>query len=318
MSGVRLYHRSKDRMKTFLRVDIVHANESMANGLLTEAFDRADALIHIINAWDPSSPLAAVNRMAGRGPVIVPQVLFDLVERALKVCVLTEGRFDITFASMDRLWYFDRPMQHLPTPEEIQRSVANVDYRHIRLVAEDRAIHIRNAGTKIELGAIGKGFICEAVKRFLQERGVSGGLVNAGGDLVAWGNNEHNEPWTITVMDPRQPGKALGRFPINDHAVATSGDYERFVDIAGERYTHIIDPRTGWPVKGIRSVTVTYPDAELADALCTAVFLHGVEHGLALIEQVQGLHGFIVDGQGHHHFSSGFRTAPAHLESTTA
>lgn len=308
MSGQRLFHLSKDRMKTFLRVDIVHTNEGRAKALLAEAFDRADELIHVINAWDPTSPLAAVNRMAGQRPVTVPQVLFDLVERSLKVCAFTEGRFDITFASMDRLWYFDRPMERLPTPEEVKASVAHVDYRRIRMVPEDTAIHIRTTGTKIELGAIGKGFICEQMKQFLIERGIENGLVNAGGDLVAWGLNEHDEPWTITVMDPRQRGKAIGRFPVTDHAVATSGDYERYVDIGGERYTHIIDPRTGWPVKGIRSVTITYPDAELADALCTAVFLNGVRDGLALIEQVEGLHGFIVDDQGQHHFSSAFRT----------
>ncbi len=308
MSGMRLFHRTEDRMKTFLRIDIVYTNEGRAKALLAEAFERADALIHVINAWDPTSPLAAVNRMAGTGPVIVPQVLFDLVERALKVCAFTEGRFDITFASMDRIWYFDRPMERLPTADEVRGSVAHVDYRHIRLVHTDRAIHIRNEGTKIELGAVGKGFICEQIKRFLQLRGVANGLVNAGGDLVAWGNNERDEPWTITVMDPRERGKAIGRFPITDHAVATSGDYERYVDIDGERYTHIIDPRTGWPVKGVRSVTITYPDAELADALCTAVFLNGVHDGLALIEQVEGLHGFIVDDHGEHHFSSAFRT----------
>lgn len=311
MNGKRLFHETRDRMKTFLRADIVHSNEGRAKALLSEAFDRADELIHVINAWDPVSPLAAVNRMAGTGPVIVPRILYDLVERSLKVCAFTEGRFDITFASMDRLWYFDRPMERLPTPAEVKASVAHVDYRHIRLVPGDTAIHIRNAGTKIELGAIGKGFICEQMKSFLVERGVVNGLVNAGGDLVAWGTNERDEPWTISVMDPRQPGRVIGRFPITDHAVATSGDYERFVDIGGERYTHIIDPRTGWPVKGIRSVTVTYPDAELADALCTAVFLNGVRDGLALIDQVQGLHGFIVDDEGRTHFSEQFKTVPA-------
>lgn len=311
MNGSRLFHLTKDRMKTFLRIDIVHTHEDRTKALLAEAFDRADELIHAINAWDPTSPLAAVNRMAGKAPVTVPQVLYDLVERALKVCAFTEGRFDITFASMDRIWYFDRPMERLPTAEEVKGSVAAVDYRQVRMVPQDRAIHIRRAGTKIELGAIGKGFICEQVKRFLLERGVENGLVNAGGDLVAWGADEHGGPWTITVVDPRRPGKAIGRFPITDQAVATSGDYERFVDIGGERYTHIIDPRTGWPVKGVRSVTVTYPDAELADALCTAVFLNGVRDGLALIEQVDGLHGFIVDDHGDLHFSQRFKAVPA-------
>ncbi len=311
MSNGRLFHRTEQRMKTFLRVDIVQEGENHANALLSEAFDRADTLIHMINAWAPSSPLSAVNRRAGKGPVIVPGMLFDLVERALKVCAFTDGRFDITFASMDRLWYFDRPMERLPSEEEIRSSVANVDHRNIRLVHADRAIHIRKAGTKIELGAIGKGFICECIKSFLVERGVKDGVVNAGGDLLAWGMNEHGTPWTISVMDPRSPQRAMGRFPVMDQAVATSGDYERFVMIDGERHSHIIDPRTGRPVKGVRSVTVVYPDAELADALCTAVFLHGVQEGLALIERVEGLHGFIVDDNGDHHFSSAFRTEPA-------
>lgn len=311
MNRKRLFHATKDRMKTFLRVDIVHADAARAEALLQEAFDHADQLIRTINAWDPTSPLAAVNRMAGKGAVIVPQVLYDLVERSLKVCAFTGGRFDITFASMDRLWYFDRPMERLPTEEEVMGSVQHVDFRHIRLVPQDRAIHIRNAGTKIELGAIGKGFICERIKRFLLQRGVENGVVNAGGDLVAWGLNEEEVPWTVTMLDPRRPGQAIGRFAVMDQAVATSGDYERFVDIGGERYTHIIDPCTGWPVKGVRSVTVVHPDAELADALCTAVFLHEVKEGLALIERVEGLHGFIVDDEGRHHHSEHFRTEPA-------
>lgn len=308
MKARRAYHRTEARMKTFLRIDIVHGDEARAKTLLAEAFDRADALIQVINAWDQSSPLAEVNRMAGIGPVHVPRILFDLVERALKICAFTDGRFDITFASMDRVWYFDRPMERLPTHEEVARSVAHVDYRHIELLHGEQAIHVRNIGTKIELGAIGKGFICEQLKRSLQERGVTDGLINAGGDLVAWGNNEDDAPWTITVVDPRQHDRVIGRFPVSDHAVATSGDYERFVDIDGVRYTHIVDPRTGWPVQGIRSVTVTYPDAELADALCTAVFLSGVHGGTALMEQVEGLHGFIVDDEGKHHFSSEFKT----------
>ncbi|MDA3616185.1 FAD:protein FMN transferase [Polluticaenibacter yanchengensis] len=296
-------------MTTSLQVTILYDEKKpeVAKKIIKESYKEADRIINIISAWQNNTELYKVNSNAGIAPVTVCDELYYLVKRANRISDMTEGLFDVTFASLDKIWYFDKPIDKLPDETTIKNSVKNINYRFIELDEKNKTIYIRNKGTKIELGAIGKGYVVNKMKLKLQELGINNGIVNAGGDLVAWGKNESGEPWKIGVTDPNNTKKYLGWFRVDNSAVATSGSYERFALINGEKYSHIIHPKTGWPVKGIQSVTILSPDVEMCDSIATSVFLLGKDEGLAFVNQFDDLQCLIIDDKGDYYFSDNFK-----------
>ncbi|RQO32284.1 thiamine biosynthesis protein ApbE [Taibaiella sp. KBW10] len=306
---LQAYHKSIASMTSHLDVTIVYeaGKEAVVEQLMEAAYAEANRLINIISAWQEGTELYAVNQQAGIQAVKVCDELFYLIKRSLKISEWTKGLFDITFASIDKVWFFDKPMNALPTKEAVAASVRHIDYRFIELNEADKTIFIRNKGTKIELGAIGKGFIANKMKSRLQALGIHNGMVNAGGDLTAWGKSESGETWRISIADPEQKRDFIAWLPIQDSGIATSGSYERYALIEGKKYSHIIHPKTGMPVKGLLSVTVISPDIELCDALATALFLLGIEEGLAFINQFNDLQCFIVDEQQVYHYSDNLK-----------
>jgi thiamine biosynthesis lipoprotein len=232
--------------------------------------------------------------MAGIQPVKVSHELFALIRRSLKISRLTQGAFDISFASMDQIWKFDGSMTALPAPEQVAASVAKVGYQNIVLNEKDTTVFLKLPAMKIGFGAIGKGYAANQAKAVMTNLGIENGLVDAGGDLLCWGQQENGQPWQIGIADPAEKTNIFSWLQAGNMAVVTSGDYEKFAMIAGQRYTHIIDPRTGYPVRGIQSVTIVCPDAELADGLATAVFVMGEKEGLHLINQLKGIECLIV------------------------
>ena len=296
-------------MTSYLDITIIYdrGKQAEAEALIAQGFAEADRLINIISAWQKGTELYTVNEHAGIRPVLVCNELFQLIKRSIKISELTGGLFDVTFASIDKVWYFDRPMHTLPEQEAISNSVKNIGYRHIHLDEAAQSVYIDNKGTKIELGAIGKGFIANKIKLKLQQLGITGGIVNAGGDLLTWGKNEANEDWKIGIADPEKKEKHIGWLHLYNQAVATSGSYERFALINGEKYAHIIHPKTGYPVKGLHSVTVISPDAELCDAVATSVFLLGKEEGLAFVNRFHDIQCFIVDMNNNYYYSNNLK-----------
>ncbi len=244
----------------------------------------------IISSWDPQSQTSEINRQAGLMPVAVDRELYDLIFRAKKISQLTDGAFDISFASMDRVWRFDGSMTQLPTQEEVAAAKEKINWQDIILDTDQHTVFLKEKGMKIGFGAIGKGYAANRAK-FVMEKigGINGGVVNASGDLITWGKSNRPEGWTVKIADPKEKDKLLGWLPVKDNAIVTSGDYERYIEFDGKRYAHIIDPRTGYPTTGIKSVTIVCPDAELADALATSVFVLGKEKGLKLINQLNGI-----------------------------
>ncbi len=242
----------------------------------------------LISSWDENSQTSEINRKAGISSVPVDKELYDLIYRTKKVSQLTEGAFDISFASMDRIWKFDGSMKQMPDGEIIKKAKAKINWQDIILDSEKQTVFLKNKGMRIGFGAIGKGYAANRAKELMRNRkGVKGGVVNASGDLITWGVSNKEEGWVVSITNPKDKEVALGWLQINGLSVVTSGDYERFVEFAGKRYAHIIDPRTGYPTTGIKSVTLICPDAELADALATAVFVLGKEKGLALVNQLK-------------------------------
>lgn len=311
-TNLRVFTESVPSMSSRLDISVVWdaSRAAEAHTLIAQGFAEADRLIGIISAWQEGTELYEVNRQAGIRPVRVGPELFGLLARSLKISELTDGLFDVTFASIDKVWYFDRPMRQLPTPEQIRESVRHIDYRHVVLDEKEGTVYIRNPKTKIELGAIGKGYIATRIKERLRALGVRGGLVNAGGDLCTWGGNERGEQWRVGIADPGKKEKYIAWLPLKDQAVATSGSYERFALIGGQKYSHIIHPKTGHPVKGLKSVTVLSADAELCDAVATSVFLLGREEGLAFVNRFDDIRCFIIDENDTYSYSDNLKQIP--------
>jgi thiamine biosynthesis lipoprotein len=259
------------------------------------AIHEIERIERLISSWDQNSQTSLINENAGIKAVTVDQELFDLIERSIKVSKLTYGAFDISYASIDEVWYFDGSMKALPSEESIQKSVVKIDYNNIILDQDKLTVFLKERGMRIGFGAIGKGYAAQKAKELLIENGVEDGVINASGDLVAWGFNADGKSWRVGIADPANNKSILAWIPVNDLAVVTSGNYEKFIEINGVRYSHIIDPRTGWPSRGLKSVTIICPNPELADALATALFVMGGETGLDLIDQLNGIECILVD-----------------------
>jgi FAD:protein FMN transferase len=305
------YSQSKPSMASTLDITIVYdaSKNKEANRIIQAGYDEADRLINIISAWQHGTELYNVNIQAGIMPVKVCDELFYLVQRSIKLSQFTEGLFDITFASIDKIWYFDRPIIEKPNPEQIAASVKNINYKFIELDETHKTIFINHKGTKIELGAIGKGFVANKIKRKLESLGITSGLVNAGGDLTCWGKSIHTDGiWKIGIADPNKKENFIAWLPVQNEAIATSGNYERYAIIDGQKYSHIINPKTGYPVRGIKSVTVLSPDAELCDVLATSLFLMGTTKGLDFANAYHDIRCFIIDEEGKFHYSNNLKS----------
>jgi len=237
-------------------------------------------------------------------PVEVEKELYDLIDRSIQLSRLTDGAFDISYASMDRIWKFDGSLSQMPTKELIQASVAKVGFEKILLDREAQTVMLGEKGMKIGFGAIGKGYAADRAKEHLIARGVKAGIINASGDIASWGMQPNGQEWRIAITNPMDKSKSFGMLPINGGAVVTSGNYEKFVMLEGRRYAHIIDPRTGYPSTGLLSVTVFAPKAELADALATSIFVMGIEVGINRIDQMPNIDCIIIDDKGNIHKSN--------------
>jgi len=282
------------------RFDItVVANDSLtANKYIDTAVNDITRIEKLISSWDANSQTSAINKNAGVKPVRVDIELYNLIERAIGISKLTDGAFDISYASMDRIWKFDGSMTEMPSEEKIKASVAKVGFKNIILDKGKSTVFLKLKGMKIGFGAIGKGYAADKAKALLMEKGVPSGIINASGDMNTWGKQPDGKEWKVAITNPMDKNKMFALIPITNGAVVTSGNYEKFVNFNGKRYTHIIDPRTGYPSSGIISVTVFAPKAELADALATSVFVMGKEAGLDRINQLPKIECIIIDDKG--------------------
>ena len=263
-------------------------------GIAISEISRIEALI---SSWKTTSETSNINKNAGVSPVKVSKELFNLIQRALQISNLTDGAFDISYASMDKLWKYDGSMTQIPSKEAIKKSVAKVGYKDIIVDPQNSTVFLKNKGMKIGFGAIGKGYAADKAKKLLISNGVSGGIINASGDINSWGSKPSGSSWQVAITNPLNKNKAFAMLPIKD-AVVTSGNYEKYVTFNSRRYSHIIDPRTGYPSQGIISVTVFAPKAELADALATSVFVMGVETGIDRINQLKAIECIIITDTG--------------------
>ncbi|HEX8038940.1 MAG TPA: FAD:protein FMN transferase [Chryseosolibacter sp.] len=291
----RIHKRTCKLMGNMFSFSIVHDDEGWANHCIDKAVDEIKRVESLLTTFREDSQTNRVNDAAGVTGVVVDREVFELIRRSIRISQLTQGAFDITYGSVDkRLWNFDTGMTSLPDPAVAKRMVHLIDYKNIQLNDADGSVFLKNKGMRIGFGGIGKGYAADRGKKILIDLGIESGVVNASGDLVAWGTQIGGQPWTIGIADPdtRTPFTSL---PLSGMAIATSGNYEKFAMVNGKRYSHTIDPKTGLPVTGIKSVSVISPMAELSDALATPVMVMGVQAGLDMINQVKGVACILID-----------------------
>ncbi|MGB5553165.1 MAG: FAD:protein FMN transferase [Flavobacteriaceae bacterium] len=292
------FKRTLKLMGSRFDITVVGKDSASANIHIESAIAEITRIERLISSWDPNSQTSEVNHNAGIGPVKVDKELFELIERAIRLSKMTDGAFDISYASMDKIWKFDGSMTQMPSQEAIKASVEKVGFQNIILDKANSTVYLKHEGMKIGFGAIGKGYAADKAKTLLMAEGVEAGIINASGDMNTWGKQPNGEPWKVAITNPMDKNKAFALLPIEHGAVVTSGNYEKFVSFNGKRYSHIIDPRTGYPASGIISVTVFAPQAELADALATSVFVMGKEVGMDRINQMPNIECIIIDEAG--------------------
>lgn len=277
-------------------ITVTASDHKTANEHIEAAVQEIKRIERLLTTYNDQSQTNQVNTQAGISAVKVDEEVFNLIERSIGISKITQGAFDISYGSIDKsLWNFDRSMKSLPDTQTALKMVHLIDYRNILLDRENCSVFLKEKGMRIGFGGIGKGYAAEMAKKVLIKRGVQSGIINASGDLCAWGLQPDGRKWTIGVADPDAPSSVFSYMDISDRAVATSGNYEKYITINGKKYSHTIDPKTGLPVSGIKSVTIIAANAEFADAMATPIAVMGISAGLFLINQIPDLYCIIID-----------------------
>lgn len=257
----------------------------------------------LISDWKPASQVSEVNRNAGIAPVKVDREVLELAERAIRISELTNGAFDISFAAMERIWKYDGSLIAMPDSAVVRKAVSKVGYKNIIIDKEQSTIFLQLPGMKIGFGALGEGYATDRCRDMMLARGIKAGIVNGSGDMSTWGRQPNGKRWTIGITDPFEKGSLYAVLPLRTSAVTTSGSYEKYFELNGKRYSHIINPATGYPATGLTSVTVFGPSAELANAFSTSIMVMGKEAGFRLLQQYPAYAAIMVSDDGQFHTS---------------
>jgi len=296
MSEQTVFKKGLKLMGNHFEISVVADNEAWANERIDAGVQEIQRIEKLLTTFNEDSETSLINRYAGASPVTVSQETFSIIERSLRISRITQGSFDISYGSIDkRLWNFDTNMKALPDKETAKRMVRLINYRNIILDHENCTVFLKEKGMRIGFGGIGKGYAAERARLVMKSLGVKSGIVNASGDLTTWGLQPNGKPWTIGIVNPNAAHELFSYLNVTDLAVATSGNYEKFVMINGKKYSHTIDPRTGLPVTGIKSVTIITLNAEIADAMATPVMIMGIKAGMDLINQMKDIEAIVID-----------------------
>jgi thiamine biosynthesis lipoprotein len=270
-----------------------------------------DEMRHIdatMSTFKPDSEVSRVNALAAREPVKISAELFGLLSTALEYSRITEGAFDITYASVGFMYDF-RARIH-PDEKQIAAALPAVNYRHLLLDRATRTVRFSQAGVRIDLGGIAKGYAVDRGIEILQRRGFSHALVSAGGDSRIIGDR-FGKPWIVGIRHPDRKDEVIARLPLVDTAISTSGDYEHYFDENGVRYHHIIDPRTGHSASAVRSATVIAPTATRTDGLSKTAFVLGAEAAIRIYEKLGDVDAVLVKPDGTVLYTKGLEPPPA-------
>lgn len=293
---MKIYSVGELLMGNQFHIGAVSSDEELANSALNEAVQEIKRIEEKLSTYKEYSETNLINNNAGITPIEVSEETIALIERAIKISDLTQGAFDITYGGLDKkFWNFDKEMKELPNIEDAKKAVSFINYRNIEIDKKESTVFLKQKGMRIGFGGIGKGYAADAAKKVMISMGIDSGVVNASGDMTVWGLKPKGEKWSIGIVHPSFQNAFFSKMEITNHSVATSGNYEKYVMIGGKRYSHTIDPKTGMPIKGIKSITTICSYAEFADAIATPIMVMGIEKGLNLVNQINGLECIIFD-----------------------
>ena len=277
-------------------ITVVSSDEAWANTKIAMAIAEIQRIERLLSTYIADSETNLINDNAGIAAVKVSSEIRSLIKRSQRISNLTQGAFDISYGSIDKkLWNFDQTMTELPDARTAQNMVRLINYKNIIVDDVQGTVFLKEKGMRIGFGGIGKGYAAEMAKNLLIQEGVESGIVNASGDLTTWGTQPNSRPWTVGIAHPDSAALPFSALNISDNAIATSGNYEKFVWINGRRYSHTINPKTGLPINGIKSVSIICANAEMADAMATPISIMGIDAGLHLINQINGMACVIID-----------------------
>jgi thiamine biosynthesis lipoprotein len=309
----RLYTREAHLMGSHFTFTAVSADDSLAWRALRAGLRETQRIDHLCSYWDSTSQVVKINRMAGVRPVVVDQEVFDLIQRTLKISALSGGAFDVTFASADKIYKFDKQAHaSLPDSATVRHSVRRIGWQKVQLDPATHSVFLPEKGMCLNLAGILQGYGVRRAQEIMKHMGIAGGLINGSGDVYCWGKQPDGSSWRIAIGDPAKPHSVSSWLTVSDLAVVTAGNYEQYFTVQGRYYGHIINPHTGYPATGLRSVTIICPDVELADALDDAVFVLGPVDGLALLNRLKGVNGTLIDDSGRTLVSKGMQLNPYH------
>jgi thiamine biosynthesis lipoprotein len=296
------YRQDAAIMGTAIAVDLWYEDEVRGRELTQAVMDEMQRIDELMSTYKPGSELSRINSRAGDEAVPVSAELLALIRQALDFSRLTDGAFDITYASAGQ--YYDFRKHIRPSAERLAQAVPAIDYHHIQIDPQHATIRFLHPGVRIDLGGIAKGYAVDRCIAILQAAGVKSAMVNAGGDTRVLGKH-WQQPWMVGIRDPRNKEGLVTMIPLEDAAISTSGDYERYFEQGGVRFHHILNPRTGTSTSGVRSVSIIGAQATTTDALSTSVFVMGTEPGLKLVDSLPDIEAVIIDNEGRMFYSAG-------------
>lgn len=295
-------------MGTAVRVELWSGERSAGDAAVVSVMGEMHRIDRAMSPHKPTSELSRINRDAGRGPVPVSDEMLRLLQRAAHFSALSGGAFDISYASAGQLYDYREGVQ--PGAQALAEACTAIGWRGVELDTDARTVRFARPGMRIDLGGFAKGHAVDNCAALLRRRGIAHAMVSAGGDSRVIGDRR-GRPWTVAIRDPRRAGEVVAVLPLEDTAISTSGDYERFFERDGVRCHHLIDPATGRSPSSVHSVTILGPDGLTTEGLSKSVFVLGVDKGLRLVEAQVGVDAVVVDAQGALHFSSGLLCANA-------
>jgi len=296
-------------MGTLVEITIQESDNDLAQHAINKSFNEMSRLEKIMSTHLPNSELSQLNKLArSETKITVSSDLLKVIQRGVHWGKLSNGAIDITIGPAVKLWEFNAETPTLPDADKLQETTSFIDYKNIAI--DGSSVSLKKTGMSLHLGAIGKGYAVDQAIGILKKMGVKSGLVNAGGDLMAFGLKKETEAWHIGIQHPRKPEKIIASLDVRDKAVATSGDYQRYFIKDKVRFHHILNPKDGWPENQTMSATVIADTVMDADALSTALFILGPNKGIGLINSLEGVEGMILSKLGSASYSSGFRNLP--------
>jgi thiamine biosynthesis lipoprotein len=293
-------------MDTIITISVVSSSEDHAERAINTAFTEIERLEALFDFYSPDSEVSRINKNAGVSKVEVSPDMITVLEKASFVSEKTGGAFDVTTGCLLELYDFSQSLK--PQKSALEKRLPLVDYRAVQINRDDSTVFLEKEGMLIDLGGIVKGYTADKTVEVLKGAGVDSGIVSIAGDIKAFGLKPDGSPWKVGIKDPRAEGPEdiVGALGLKGRAISTSGDYERYFMLNGERYHHLISPRTGYPVHTCQSASIISEEGVLADAFATGVFILGPEKGMNIIKEL-GFEGFIIDKEGRIHDTANIR-----------